>query len=906
MPIEKQEIEGYKKKIKSLELKISKMEYLKETLFDIFNNSPNAVFILNWQNCRIIDFNSKAKSIFRRNEDELIGEHISILHKNLMHEKLQFDFKNFKQALLSGIATEKIESIAINNQNKEIIVEIQPFPMNYKGNRAFAVIYTDITHRKSVEQQAEISKHRMEMIIDNISDIISIHDFEGKFLFLTNSIRYSSGWSPSQWLGRPGYEMAHPEDVSMLLNSTDRLLSGEKETILQWRCQTIYGEYIWFESVTKIVYDNFFKQDVFLVASRNITSQKNADLKIAESEIKYRSLFDNASDAIFLMDFSVFIDCNTKTLEIFNCTREQIIGNYPYSFSPEFQPDGSRSFDKVIFYINKVMNQGAQQFEWTHKKYSGEEFIAEVSLNKIVLNNRIYIQAIVRDISDKKRNAIAIIEHEKQYRDLVESSPVPILIHSDRVIKYANQATLNTLEAHEPNDIIGQNIANFIHPKSKEIIEQRIKLIYYSKQKQNILIESLISVQGNEKICEISAIPFKFEGKDSSLVLFWDISKDIEMQESLQQSEMLMRNALDGVEDGIWEYDLDTQSLYLSDNALSILGYESDEIGDNLEDWIKLIKYEDFLMLRDELFAKVKCENTHFSYELEITTKIGKKKWIIFRGKYFEFKTVETKRKFIGLLSDISHIKYQEQILALNKIELEKALQTRDNFLSLIAHDLRSPVAGFKSLTKLMVDELKASDSEDMQEIAHSLYNSSENILNLLENLLKWTRITKESMKVNLEPINIYKETEKIIELLKYFASTKKVELINQLPKDIEINADKEMLATILRNIISNAIKFSHRGGKVEIATKIHHALVLITITDYGLGIHASKLAKIFNIDSYESSCGTEGEQGSGLGLIICKELIGKMNGKIEIKSEIELGTQVQLTFMKNNLKIFA
>ncbi len=225
------------------------------------------------------------------------------------------------------------------------------------------------------------------------------------------------------------------------------------------------GAHLWGEAVP--LFDSEGHRCGAIEVVRDITDQKRVEAALRESELKHRLLFESASDAIFLMRQDRFIDCNAKTLTIFGCTRDQIIGAPPYKYSPPTQPDGRRSEEKALEKIRLAMTEGPQQFEWVHCREDRTPFDAEVSLNRLDLGEEVLLQAIVRDITERKRIENALVDSEREYRELVMLANSIILRWSrDGRIRFLNEFGQRFF-GYTNNEIIGRHVLGTIVPASE-------------------------------------------------------------------------------------------------------------------------------------------------------------------------------------------------------------------------------------------------------------------------------------------------------------------------------------------------------------------------------------------------------------------------------------------------------
>lgn len=241
--------------------------------------------------------------------------------------------------------------------------------------------------------------------------------------------------------------------------------------------------------------------------------------------------------------------------------------------------------------------------------------------------------------------------------------------------------------------------------------------------------------------------------------------------------------------------------------------------------------------------------------------------------------------------------------LHLQTKELQKANAEKDKFFSIIAHDLKSPFSNFLGVTQTLEEMLPVLSMEDIQAFATSMHKSATILFRLLENLLQWSRIQRGM--IPYEPLEAQVKTlisEGVFMSLEG-AKKKEIEIILDIPEDLNTYSDRNMLLTVVRNLTSNAVKFTPRGGKIIISANIiDDNYVEIAVKDSGIGMPESMANNIFSIDVKTNRDGTEGEPSTGLGLLLCKEFVEKNGGKIRLESEENVGSIFYFTIPRKKL----
>ncbi len=270
--------------------------------------------------------------------------------------------------------------------------------------------------------------------------------------------------------------------------------------------------------------------------------------------------------------------------------------------------------------------------------------------------------------------------------------------------------------------------------------------------------------------------------------------------------------------------------------------------------------------------------------DLEMTVKEAIKSF--YSKREIKEKNIELAELNIGLEK-----KVEERTTQLRELNA-----TKDKFFSIIAHDLKNPFNALMGFSTLLLDDYDAFDDDERKDLIQTMSDASENAYKLLENLLEWSRSQTGSIKWHPDIIRLDEIADLTINLLKNQAMNKDINIQGVVPANTTAYADGNMITTVIRNLMSNALKYTPKGGEVKLYANQQKEYVEITIEDNGVGIRKEDLDKLFRIDVNFSTNGTNNEMGTGLGLILCREFVDKNNGKIWVESEEGKGSKFKFT----------
>jgi len=364
------------------------------------------------------------------------------------------------------------------------------------------------------------------------------------------------------------------------------------------------------------------------------------------------------------------------------------------------------------------------------------------------------------------------------------------------------------------------------------------------------------------------------------------------LHQTLLESNIFLDKIIDAVPDPLFVKDKDHKWIILNKTFSDFLGLSKEELL-NKSDYDLFPKEQaDIFWKTDNLVFETRMDNIN---EENITNHLGERRIISTKKKIIQNESTGEKI-LVGIIRDITELKNTEKTLIENHEKLEELNATKDRFISILAHDLKNPFSSLIGFSELLIRHLDSLDKEQIRKYATNLYETTKNINDFLEELLAWARTQQSEISFQPKKLKLSAIVSDCKGLLSNGAQAKNINIIDSISSEIYIVADVGMVKTILRNLLTNAIKFTPKEGAIQVFAKVNHPMIEIMISDTGIGIEEESIKTLFKIGGAKSRVGTEGERGTGFGLLLCKEFVDKHGGHIWVESEKGKGSTFYFT----------
>jgi two-component system sensor histidine kinase/response regulator len=516
-------------------------------------------------------------------------------------------------------------------------------------------------------------------------------------------------------------------------------------------------------------------------------------------------------------------------------------------------------------------------------------FASEIS-SKAYQNSQLKQSIEERDRAEKE-----LIQEQYLINSLLDSLPDHIYFKDmeSRFIRI-NKSMAQFLGLNDPDQAVGKRDFDFFTGEhAKQAYEDEQNII---RTGQPLGIEEK-ETYPDRPYTWVSTIKMPLRDKTGNIIGTFGISRDItkpkQDKEELIKSEILNRTLIQHLPQRIFVKDSDSKYILCNEIYSRDLGINPKEI----------VGKDDFAYFSSELAEKYRKDDLNVISE-GIQKEFEEKYSISNQERWTHIIKVPYRDAndqivgVLGIFEDITERKLREEEIILKNDLLQAMNAEKDKFFSIIAHDLRSPLSAFVAATQILTEEIQTMDIEDIKKITLSMKSSAASIYTLLENLLEWSRLRRGGLDFIPEKLNLKGKVSDCIDVLSESARKKGIQINVSIPGDIEINADNHMIDTVVRNLVSNAIKFTRVGGKINVEAINRDQMVVVKVSDTGIGMTPELKSKLFLLSEKTNRPGTEGESSTGLGLLLCKEFIEKHGGKIWVDSEEGKGSIFSFSIM--------
>lgn len=846
-------------------------------------------------------FLSKISDFYFKINDEGLIEESSLSDFTNYFYLLEPDTLNSEKKKLSQLLFKKHIEDAIDK--KQLVTVKIPFLVDEK----------EISYKISlvVISEEEFDEYKLYALFQKITDVDDhqLHDDElkelityqqivativngliginknGRIIFWNESASRLFGLTKSEVYGKPINKIFPKLDDSELIKIKEEIKEKNKwKNILSVGFDDESADYFEIEAGT--IPDD---DEILFLLCNNVTEKIKNEKALRESEEKFRNIVANSPDYILTTDPRGFITfANEKFQEAFQFKPNELSKiNLRELIDPEFLLNNSFDFDDLI-------NIKETSIEIPLINKSGHKIfvLASITSTENKVNKEKYFNFILTDITLKK-------ESEKDMmliRSVFEASVDGIALIHKKKFALMNDSFVKMFGYQSASELLGLDPLQLIHEKDRWRISNFIDLAEEVKEVPSRYTFTALKKDGSTFEAENSVSSYEFELDKFFVWVLRDETEESKARQALLESETKYRSITESINECIWaaeKINNELKAVFYTNAIKKITSYEPQEFLEDEELWGKIIHPDDVDAVgekMDRLYADP-IRNME-TLEYRIIDKYGNIIWI--ENKITCVRDERGKiQKVFGIISDITIAKRAEEELKKSANELRELNETKDRFISIISHDLRTPFSSIIGFADLLLTD-KSMDEEKRTQYIQFIKESSKSMLSLVNSLLDWTRLQTGRIKFEPDRINAKFIIEKSFQILSGAALQKKIKLINEIDKDFFIHADENLLLQVFNNLISNAIKFTKPEGQIVVSAKLNVEMkqVEFSVKDNGVGIKQEDIQKLFKVDTKFTTSGTAGEKGSGLGLSLVHDIIKKHGGDIWVKSEVGKGSQ--------------
>ncbi|MGV3684406.1 MAG: PAS domain S-box protein [Daejeonella sp.] len=622
------------------------------------------------------------------------------------------------------------------------------------------------------------------------------------------------------------------------------------------------------------------------VSMVDITERKRAEENLRLSEAEFRAAFEYSALGMSLMDIDGrWIRINESFCRILGYTNRELMSRSLYELAH------ADDRDKDIPFVREVLSGSKKSYHLEKRYIHKNGTVVWVHQASSVVHDIDYKPSHwtvqIQDITEQKAVEDALREERELLRTLIDNIPTAVFIKDLESRKMlVNKAECDFMGVKDASEILGKNDFELFPIDFARITVAEDQEVFTTR-KPIINREKVITwIDGRTRCLLTSKIPLFDNGKISGLLgITYDITQIKVAESALLESEKKYRRIFENIQDVFYQTDQEGIVTEISPSIEKHSGYSREEvIGKPATDFY--YNLED----KEALVESIRANRMVSDFEVRLKTKSGERRYSSVNAQLIiqNGEIVGTE----GSMRDVTDRKAQQDSLQALNNDLNTLNDQKNKLLSVIAHDLRNPIAGCVGLLEVVFMDIENTGKDELVEYMQMMQKGVLNAHELLEDLLEWARIQFHSVDfIPTRVDDLATEIRHTLKKLEPIAEAKQIQLKQEMAEGMSIDADKHMLASIIRNLVTNAIKFTNQHGQVVINARREKGGYLFSVQDNGVGISKEDIAKLFSSDTGFSSYGTLGEKGTGMGLVLCRNFVEKHGGKIWIESTVGKGS---------------
>jgi PAS domain S-box-containing protein len=749
----------------------------------------------------------------------------------------------------------------------------------------------------------------VRLLSDNMSDMLWAKDLENRYLFANKAMcdKLLIAKDVQEPIGKTDIFFArrernkHPDrddwhTFGEICADSDIVI---RKSLAPGRFEeygNVKGEFLFLDVLKAPLIDEQGNMIGVVGSARDVTKEKQIAQELNASEERYKTLISNLPNYVIVHKKGKIVFINNLSADTLGYPLEDIIGTSILDYVDE--PYRTLAAENLS---RRTAGENVPDYELKVCTRSGRKIDVLLRGAPIMYEQEQAYIVVLSDITERKKAEDAMRLSEEKYRQLSELS-IDVIWKTDLNLKYTYVSpsvekirgfTPEEYMQLSPEKVYSADSLRKVRKIFKELYNEAISGTFGDSDRAVVLELEHYHKNGTLRQGEIRArFIWDEEGKPNGVQgITRDITDRKLSEKALVESENTYRELFNFMSDAA--YILDENAIFLDVNqgALDMYGYTREEMIGHNPEMLSAEGRNDMEKTRAYIRKAFAGKSQNFDWW-------GKRK----NGEIFPKDIMMNKGSYHGrdavvaIARDITERKNIEEQLKEYAGELKELNATKDKFFSIIAHDLKGPFNAILGFSELLAESYDDFSEDEKKNFIQNIKVSSDSTYKLLENLLDWSRLQTGKINPSPEMIDLSLLAIDNISVLKSMADSKRIKLYSSINYNTKAFADANMVRTILRNLMSNAIKFTRNGGEVNISSVEDSATVRVCVKDNGIGISEQRQGMLFRIDEKLSTKGTANETGTGLGLLLCKEMIERQGGHIWVESDPGKGSRFYFT----------